>query len=170
MIMADDSTSILRAIEKSSERTEAALGDLSRSIADRFSSLHVQRNGNGALYGIITSFVVVIISLGSIFGTMISGLADRSDIQATFQKERAEMQASFQEERLQTFTRYVDSILAELDVKLQQEIGAEAALRDRRFSQAETDSANRHEAQQAQINEIKAWFKPPALRNNHTEQ
>jgi len=53
-----------------------------------------------------------------------------------------------------------------LDVKLQQEIEAEAALRDRRFTQAEEDSSHRHESQQVQIDEIKAWFKPPALRNN----
>lgn len=165
--MADDS--VLSAIEKSSERTEKALAELSgeirtmaHAITEGFSRTHLQRNGNGGLYGIIASFVVVIISLGSIFFSMIGGLSERSDMLAGFQKERAQ----FQEERLQTFEGYVANILDELDIKLQQEIAAEAALRDRRFAQAEADSANRHEAQQAQIDEIKAWFRAPALRNN----
>jgi len=166
--MADDPSSILRAIEKSSDRTEAALSELSgeiRVMCNAITESLSRPHNNGGLYGIIASFVVVIISLGSIGFSAIDSVSDRSDLLAEFQKERA----SFQEERLQTFTQYVDSILTELDIKLQQEIAAEAALRDRRFADVDADSSNRHNAQQAQIDEIKAWFKAPALRNNNKD-
>lgn len=158
--MADDS--VLGATKESSERMERGLAELSgeirtmaHAITAGFSRAPAISNGNGGLYGIIATFAVVIISLGSIFFAMIASQSDRVDLLAAFQKER-----------LAIFSQHTDEVLAELDVKLQLEISAEAALRDRRFAQAEADSANRHDAQQAQIDEIKAWFKPPALRNN----
>lgn len=126
-----------------------------------------EKRPNGGLYGIVATFVVVIISLGSIFFSMLASQNDRIDMLIAAQNDRLDLLADFQRERLETFGQSVNSILAELDIKLQQEIMAEAALRDRRFSQAESDSEHRHEAQQTQINEIKGWFKPPALRNNH---
>jgi len=107
--------------------------------------------------GMIVTFTVVIVSLATIFTVMIAGLGSQ-----------AELRDEFQRERLAIYTQAFDAKMVEMDIKLQQEILAEAALRDRRFSQAESDSTNRHSAQQAQIDEMKGWFKPPALIDNDT--
>ncbi len=115
-----------------------------------------ESHGNGGLIiAIVAPFTIVILALATIFATMISGLA-----------KDAELRDDFQRERLAIYTTSFDAKVVEMDIKLQQEIQAEAALRDRRFSQAESDSTNRHNAQQAQINEMKSWFRPPALRDN----
>lgn len=159
--MADDSTVILDAIEKSSSRTEVAINTLSgeirtmaHAITEGFHAApHYKPNGNGGLYGIVASFSIVIISLGSIFFAMIGSQAERTSLLAEFQRERLEI-----------FESHVDATLSELDVKLQQEIGAEAALRDQRFTQADKDSGTRHDAQQKEIDEMKGWFRPPRLR------
>jgi len=118
--------------------------------------------------GMIVTFTVVIVSLATIFTVMITGLGAQSELSNAHQEAQAELRDGFQIERLAIYTQAFDAKMVEMDIKLQQEISAEAALRDRRFSQAESDSANRHDAQQAQIDEMKGWFKPPALIDNDT--
>jgi len=89
--MTDDSVSILRAIEKSSERTETVIGELSNeirvmahAITEGFSRPSFKHNSNGGLYGVIATFAVVIIALGSIFFSMIAGQSERTDLLAEF--------------------------------------------------------------------------------------
>lgn len=145
--MSDETESILRAIS---------------TLSDEIRAMAKPRNSNGGLYGVIATFVVVIISLGTNFSSMIEDQRERVDLLAEFQEERlksesnrADLLATFQQEKLDSFMLEIKSDLFELDKYLQLE-----------FNKADIDSEHRHNEQQEQIDEIKAWFKPPALRNH----
>ena len=132
----------------------------------------------------ITSFTVVIASLGAggYFGTKhqeqmsetqnkhqkeIIALLDthqkeRLDVSIAFQIERA----AFQKERIERLEAIQKERFFELDKLLQTEINDLEELVMEKFRLVGKESEERHDQQQELIQEIKSWFKPPKLRTD----
>jgi len=161
--MAEDQTAtILDAIKEQGDRHERALlslaseiRDMGQAIVKGFAHENTKPVTNGGGYWPVATFSIVIISLGTMFLGSQSWMDEKVAILDKHQKERVES----------------------LDTLLQKEIGAahtelqatatqQVQFVSDKFDTAESDSAKRHDEQQKQIDEVKGFFKAPALRNN----
>ena len=130
------------------------IGSAIKTMGDGMAELLRQQRQpvkNGQAWPIAT-FATVILSLGVIFTSL-----------ARHNGEVSALRAAHQAEVTATLAAHLQGGLMELDDKLQKEIGAAREL----FVQAEHDSEQRHDTQQRDIDDIRAYFKAPKLRNNH---